>query len=106
MLKDTLYILASMLEDNNDTFACYEVIEPYVNANCETELSEHEIFRILGEMLAEGFIELYHYSYENDAFSRASGNITSHSWFAPTEKGGNAYKQSFKAGAKSFVPPK
>jgi DNA-binding PadR family transcriptional regulator len=92
MNKDIFHVLESMIKDNDDGFVCDEIIEPYVNANREKELSEQEIFSILHRMLKEGLIS--HYMCKESQYALFSGNICSDSWFTTTRKGKKEYSQS------------
>ena len=84
-----------MLEDNDDGFVCWEIIEPYVNASLDVELSDEVILELLKEMLKQNLIS--HFVLEDDEYRPCSGVVSVSSWFNATKEGIKAYNQRINA---------
>jgi hypothetical protein len=85
-------ILKSMIQDNDDGFVCWEIIEPYVNSNLEKELSDITVMDILREMVDEELIE--HFLLDENGYVSFSGDVSASSWFNVTGKGKHAYNNA------------
>ncbi len=95
MNKNVFHILESMIEDNQDRYVCYEIIEPYVNANIDKELADSDIVDILTKMQEQELIQ--HCVSEDDKYVPFDGDISMrHSWFCPTKKGEKAYNKQME----------
>ncbi len=61
MNETTIELLSTLKEDaeESDGYCCFEIIEPYVNANRLKELTDHEICQLLLDLVENKAIDSY-----------------------------------------------
>ncbi len=99
---DVANVLRSLIEDNGDGHSCLETIEPYINANRESELDDAGIMALLSQVRAMCLVSSYDYSAEENRYDpTGEAPIDGQTWFRATQQGTNEYNTRYSAIAGS-----